>query len=539
MYRHSLDYSGSRPGRSGRQKMAAAVLALGAWMGAAACGGRTSEELFDTGHPDGSAGASAATTGNQVGSVGATSGVSTTSTTSGAGGNATTTGSGGAGVGKPDGGGGSGPNPQCNPSNCDGCCDAQYRCRSGGDLNACGVKAAGCIDCGAIGFACTAKGTCEGVAPPCGPANCSGCCNDKGLCRFGTESEACGSGGGKCDDCASRGEGCSGGVCAGPPPICGAMSCGGCCDATGACRAGASDVACGAQGASCQSCAAKSERCMEPGNYCAAPLPCSTVCPAGCCDAGGVCHAPADTTCGTLGQSCSDCTTLGRVCAPQGYCYAGVSCGSGNCAGCCTATGQCLGGADSAACGQFGSLCDNCSDKAESCRNQVCSNGSICPSSYAGCNPDAVTEPPITSTSCSAQDLASVVGPCSGAATGCNAAFARLLAGNPACAGCLAQFVNDQAIARCLAPYLSKDCNHYLTCGVACSNDVCSQCPAAQTNACQNSSGQAGGPCNPYAFGWSCALAAMQGPGSFCNFNMYMDAGLWLDAVGGRYCSAR
>jgi hypothetical protein len=48
--------------------------------------------------------------------------------------------------------------------------------------------------------------------------------------------------------------------------------------------------------------------------------------------------------------------------------------------------------------------------------------------------------------------------------------------------------------------------------------------------------GQAGGACNSYAFGYACALAALQGPGAFCNWDMYMDAGKWLNAVGGTYC---
>jgi hypothetical protein len=71
---------------------------------------------------------------------------------------------------------------------------------------------------------------------------------------------------------------------------------------------------------------------------------------------------------------------------------------------------------------------------------------------------------------------------------------------------------------------------------VSCSIEVCGQCPAAEKDKCQSAAGQTGGECNAYAYGWSCALAALQGPGAFCNWDMYKDAGLWLDAVGGRYC---
>jgi hypothetical protein len=125
---------------------------------------------------------------------------------------------------------------------------------------------------------------------------------------------------------------------------------------------------------------------------------------------------------------------------------------------------------------------------------------------------------------------------CTGAGVGCEAAFGRLFASNPACAGCLAQFVGDQAIARCLAPYLTNDCNHALTCGLECNTAVCGQCPAADRDKCGNVSGQTGGACSSYAYGWSCAITAFQGPGVFCNWDMYKDAGKWLDAVGGHYC---
>ena len=80
------------------------------------------------------------------------------------------------------------------------------------------------------------------------------------------------------------------------------------------------------------------------------------------------------------------------------------------------------------------------------------------------------------------------------------------------------------------------DCNHYLTCGLACTEAVCGQCPAADKDQCSKTAGEAGHPCNAYAFGWACAIAAISGPGAFCNWEIDKDAGLWLDAVGNRYC---
>jgi hypothetical protein len=113
----------------------------------------------------------------------------------------------------------------------------------------------------------------------------------------------------------------------------------------------------------------------------------------------------------------------------------------------------------------------------------------------------------------------------------------RLLGTNPACAGCLSQFVGDDAISRCLAPFLSQACNHSLICAANCTAAVC-QCPPDQTAKCQSDAGQAGGACSGYAYGWSCALTAFYGPAAFCNWEMYRDAGLWLSAVGGHYCKA-
>jgi len=114
----------------------------------------------------------------------------------------------------------------------------------------------------------------------------------------------------------------------------------------------------------------------------------------------------------------------------------------------------------------------------------------------------------------------------------------RLLGTNPSCGGCLAQFVDDHAISRCLAPFMSAACNHSLTCGLECTNASCGQCPPGRIEGCQQTAGQAGGACSAYTYGWSCALTAFQGPGAFCNWETYNDAGLWLNAVGRYYCTA-
>ena len=44
-------------------------------------------------------------------------------------------------------------------------------------------------------------GTDGGVTAPCGPANCSGCCNASGQCVAGTSNSACGTLGAACAVC--------------------------------------------------------------------------------------------------------------------------------------------------------------------------------------------------------------------------------------------------------------------------------------------------------------------------------------------------
>lgn len=445
-------------------------------------------------------------------------------------------GAGGAGAtGGSAGTGGVGGAPGCGP--CAGCCDAAGVCRPGDDVNACGLGGVVCIDCGAIGFACN-QGACEGPPPPCGPTTCKGCCDAQGLCRFGTESDACGLGGIGCDDCAAKNEGCVDGACEGPPPVCGPGNCGGCCTAAGQCVPGTSDGACGLAGAPCQSCSASGKVCTQPGNYCAFFPSCGPfTCPSGCCDAQGKCqNGHSNGACGTSGQACKDCTATGQSCAPQGFCYSGPHCGPENCAGCCTATGNCVSGATGGACGQFGKLCDNCNAKGQTCISQVCSSGSTCPAAYPGCTPDALTPPPVPSKSCSATELASLAAACQGSppGPGCGQVFQQLLSSNPPCYDCLLQFTTESAYTRCLAPFLTADCNHALTCAVGCSNTSCGQCGPGQEDACQQQVFASGGACTPWVNGYYCAQAALSGPAAFCEFPG--STGQWMQAVGTYYC---
>ena len=443
------------------------------------------------------------------------------------------TGVGGTGIGGSGASGGG--SPGCGP--CAGCCDATGVCRSGSDSNACGLGGVECLNCGALGFACV-SGACEGPAPACSPATCTGCCDAQGQCQFGDKADACGVSGGKCANCAAQSQSCIGGKCQGPPPACGPKTCGGCCDAQGTCQTGTGNSACGNTGSPCENCVAGGKICNQPGSYCAFFPSCGSVtCPTGCCDKSGKClDGKTNAACGSGGSQCANCASQGQSCAPQGFCYSGNHCGPDNCAGCCTATGQCVTGATGVACGQYGKLCDNCLSKGQSCVAQVCSSGSTCPAAYSGCSPSANTLPPVPAKACPSADIALVAQGCSGGGPGCGIAFETLLKKNPSCYNCMLQFGGEDAYTRCLAPYLNATCNHDLTCAVQCGNTSCDQCSPAAQDACETKVFGQGGACRPWVNGYFCAEAALSGPGAFCEWNG--NFGSWLKSVGTHYCAA-
>lgn len=519
------------------------VLALGLALLPASCGRTVLENDQGGEGPDGAAGTGAGGTGvggssgfggtglgggGAGGGFGGTAGVGASGGVGGDGGM-------GGGVGGGFGGfGGFGGSPGCGP--CDGCCDAAGVCRKGDETNACGKTGVACFDCGQVGFGCV-DGKCQGAPPKCGPGNCSGCCDKNGSCRNGGESDACGQGGGVCDDCFAKGQGCSAGKCQSAPPACGPGTCGGCCDASGKCVTGVSDSSCGAGGKACEACVSP-KKCSVPGNYCAYLPTCGPLtCPDGCCDAQGQCKdGNSNTECGVSGTKCGDCTAAGLSCAPQGFCYQGKHCGSDTCAGCCDGTGTCQPGNSSAACGQYGKLCDNCGAKSQMCSGQVCGTGSTCPAPYAGCAPGAATPPPASFKACNVGQLGTIASACKGAGgnTACGDAFQKLLSSDPGCYDCLIQFATDAAYVRCLAPFLTPTCNHSLTCALECSNTSCNQCPAAQEDKCRDGLFAQGGACRPYINGYYCAQAALSGPAAFCEFDG--DVGQWIGKVGAYYC---
>lgn len=504
------------------------------------CLGRS--DLEDEETTGGAAGASSGGFGGGSGSAGsgASGGFGASGGSAGIAGSGAQGGNAGGGVGGQGGNAGNAGNagaggaPDCGPGTCDGCCDpATNACLSGDEITACGVSGALCADCAELGFDCQA-GACAGKPPECSNMSCAGCCDTAGVCRAGDTSDACGVGGLSCANCAAQGEGCVSGKCEGPPPACSPANCSGCCDASGACQPGTSNGQCGSDGGQCRSCTSSGLQCSVPGGYCAFVPSCSSAtCPNGCCDASGVCRdGRSDQACGTSGGTCSNCSSSGQACAPQGFCYNGTHCGPDNCAGCCTGNGQCRPGSGNQACGQFGSLCENCTATNETCQGQVCSNGSTCPAAYPGCSPSAATSPAFRANACSADDLNQLASGCSQGS--CGPAFGLLLNRNPSCYDCMLQFTGDDAYARCLAPFLSSSCNHSFTCAAQCNQAACGQCSDAEQDACGNTVFGSGGDCEDYLTGLYCNQAAITGPAAFCQFNG--DVGDWLLGVGNHFC---
>ncbi|HXN33009.1 MAG TPA: hypothetical protein VN894_14160, partial [Polyangiaceae bacterium] len=260
-------------------------------------------------------------------------------------------------------------------------------------------------------------------AASCSRSSCPmGCCDLNGRCQAGIAPTACGGGGQACQSCVASGLVCTAQQCA--TTSCGPADCAGCC--LGAlCLPGNATTACGEKGSQCADCSATGAQCAATpgaGGACAAMAPStcdSTSCPAGCCDANGVCQmGTTDVACGTFGSACENCTSFGpgrigigrggpipfqlrctnQVCIPPPPC---------NCTtGCCDATGACQPGASDTECGTPYISCENCTLSGTQCSNQQCGasldagvcNAQSCPSGC--CDSFGQCQQGITSTAC-------------------------------------------------------------------------------------------------------------------------------------------
>ncbi len=439
--------------------------------------------------------------------------------------------------------------PQCDNTNCSGCCFGT-QCLAGSDPTACGRRGAACGNCTSSGQVCVpnsqAGGSCQTPAA-CDPQSCaSGCCDVRG-CRRGMSDNACGGGGGQCQDCTQSGATCNAQQCVAPPPtpVCDPQSCpSGCCDRNGNCQPGTSDRRCGSGGASCTSCARSGGTCNN--QQCTPMTACAATC-ATCCDAAGNCQpGSTDTQCGTFGSSCQDCQQSGQVCI-GGSCLPPSACAM-SCFGCCDAAGGCHGGYLDSQCGGNGATCQDCThlSPASTCDLQVfpvaCAGPqSACPGTYAGC----MAPPPVTTKQqvCPANDLQNAAAACSMgiyASVQCSSFLSFENTQNPACYACLAPFTWDfdqvAGLAACAAPFLDPTCNTQAFCDGDCLTTACFGCAVASAEStCLTQA--ASGACSAYAQGNTCLSTALAGPAAACSPSTYQgNYGAWLAAVGAMYC---
>lgn len=112
---------------------------------------------------------------------------------------------------------------------CSGCFDAQGRCLSGTEQQACGTAGSHCANCTLLHSSCVvgacvlspdgggsgstggggATGGGGGATGGGGGSTCQGCVDSMGACQAGTAASACGADGGLCANCTSIGATCS------------------------------------------------------------------------------------------------------------------------------------------------------------------------------------------------------------------------------------------------------------------------------------------------------------------------------------------
>ncbi len=444
----------------------------------------------------------------------------------------------------------------CGPSNCSGCCFGD-QCLMGVDPSACGFGGQQCANCLEENEECVPApetgGVCEGIVTTCNAQSCpSGCCDTSGNCESGTSPTACGTDAALCQNCLQIGATCQSQECAPVPPPCSFQTCpNGCCDANGFCEPGQSTPACGDFGQTCQNCALFGEACSgQSCNFFIDASTCGpTTCPGGCCDSSGVCQSGSqNNACGIGGNACTNCTQLAEVCDASQACEVPPPpCTPTSCAnGCCDANGVCEAGFLDTACGQGGATCANCTTSGATCDTavtpRVCNTAQMtCPATYSACPPGLTPPATVTSTSCSANDLANAAAACASGAhtTACQQFLQFEQSNNASCGACLQQFDYDldevQGVLTCIAPFVTDpSCENTIACLDQCEDVSCEMCSATATEQCEQS--VEAGQCSTWTNQIQCTFNAFEGNGAVCNPNGYANVGDWLQAVGQTYC---
>ncbi len=270
-----------------------------------------------------------------------------------------------------------------------------------------------------LAFAIAVLSGCPTAAPPCGPSNCTGCCDSSGTCQAGLTTQTCGSAGTSCAQC-SVSDTCSFGKCTptGPFNQGGGMvvtaggSAGG--GAAGGASAGGSATAGGSAGdgglgggAAAGGSAGGSVVDAGQPNPCAGTLTfCSTRCldlaadPENCGACGRLCGQGQVCNRGQCAVLPDDCTTSGVACGAgyfcdpvtkhcltgcrlTGDCPMGATCSAGTCS--CPAgehaCGQsCVSNVAVSSCGTRCSACAQPANSAATCTASAC--GFTCSQGY-------------------------------------------------------------------------------------------------------------------------------------------------------------
>ena len=333
---------------------------------------------------------------------------------------------------------------------------------------------------------------CARALPPvCGPATVRVAATRPARCRFGTDTNACGRCRESCSNCTQSGQGCVGRCLPGhASATCGPANCGGCCDIGGSLPAGH-------HGHELRQSGRRGVRELFDQRPHRAPSPATTARfspPAARSRARpAAATRPARAATGARTRPAARRARAASIAPPaarrvrlRDSVTPGTHCGPDNCAGCCTATGVCRPGNSVA---RAAANSERYATTARRNRRPVKTMFAAAvrpvPRPMPGCNPSSVTTPPFSSSSCAGAELQAVAMACAGSdpRRGLQRSiFQRLLQANPACYDCLLQFTGEDALVRCVAPYLTPHCNHDLTCAVDCSNGALRlQCPAGQS----------------------------------------------------------
>jgi hypothetical protein len=270
---------------------------------------------------------------------------------------------------------------------------------------------------------------------------------------------------------------------------------------------------------------------------------CSSSTCTGCCTASGECvvGVSAD-SCGTGGAKCADCTLLvGGTCnATTRVCDVSSQCGPSNCKGCCLSDGICSAGAYDGACGSGGAACQNCSQIDESCLGNLCQpTPTTCvPAVYPGCSDSLVSPTPAVSIGACSQDQIQTIGkmcPDSGDWSACMSGIQQLIATEPKCGKCLAQFAGDNAQAVCIAPFVDTACNHQVECAIDCLVSVCQGCADSQKTQCYTDAES--GTCASAMNGIDCVGDFTTGGGGLCFDASGSGTDSWLQRIVRYYCN--